>query len=158
MQYRVGTVEVTQGSPIVVGTGTLFSTNIKAGDLFKLLTDSIAYTILSVESDTQFTLETSYVGTSYPTRQYSISRDRTPNLGLVEISAYDVDKEFLLTNEVIRKLDATPLHRITEDDTGVPLWDGAPWSASFDGGNARSTFDPLADIEIGGGNARSGLF
>lgn len=158
MQYRIGTVSVTKDSDTVVGTGTAFLENIHAGDFFKLLTDTTIYTITQVVSNTVFKITPSYLGETYPARQYAIGRDRTPNLGLAEISAYDADKEFWLTHEVIRKIDSTPLHRITETVDGLPLWDGSPFSRAFNGGNARSEFDPLANICIDGGNARTGLF
>lgn len=67
--YSTGTVAVTNGSPVVTGTGTTWSASgIKAGDQINVGSagqDSLLatwYTILSVDSDTQVTLTVNYPG------------------------------------------------------------------------------------------------
>ena len=64
--YATGTVSVTNGSAIVTGSGTTWTTNAKAGDEFHLgsatQNDPTAtwYEIQSVDSNTQVTLTTNY--------------------------------------------------------------------------------------------------
>lgn len=64
-RYETGTVSVTNGSAVVTGSGTTWSTNLKAGDRIALgasETDPEAtwYTIDTVDSDTQVTLTANY--------------------------------------------------------------------------------------------------
>ncbi len=77
-RYTTGTVDVTNGSTVVTGSGTSWSSNVKAGDYFGVGDDinSITkwYKIASVDSDTQITLETAYeessqTGVNYVIRQ-----------------------------------------------------------------------------------------
>lgn len=61
-----GTVGFTNSSTAITGVGTLFTTQVKAGDYIKKTSDSeTAYVrVLSVESDLALTLETAYGGTT----------------------------------------------------------------------------------------------
>lgn len=78
--YVEGTVDVTSGSAVVTGSGTLWSANLKAGDYIHIGSDDERspaaewYRIAAVNSDTQLTLESEYEGTtgaglSYTARQ-----------------------------------------------------------------------------------------
>lgn len=58
---RTGTVAVTNGSPTVTGTTTLFQQS-RAGDPIYIGTDPIPYEILSITSNTVLTLATNYTG------------------------------------------------------------------------------------------------
>lgn len=65
-EYTVGTVSVTNGSPLVLGSGTQFSSNVVAGQYFRIDTigqgdSSKWYKILSVDSATQVTLASNYL-------------------------------------------------------------------------------------------------
>ncbi len=53
-----GTVSVTNGSPIVVGSGTSFGSMFNAGDSIEI--SGIIYPILSIQTQTQLTLTTNY--------------------------------------------------------------------------------------------------
>lgn len=74
-RYETGTVTVNNGSAIVTGAGTTWSTNLKAGDEIAIgatgivnplyATDGGWYVILSVDSNTQLTLTTNYTGTNH---------------------------------------------------------------------------------------------
>jgi len=77
-RYTTGTVDITNGSTVVTGSGTSWSSNVKAGDYFGVGDDinSITkwYKIASVDSDTQITLEIAYeessqTGVNYVIRQ-----------------------------------------------------------------------------------------
>jgi len=82
-EYTTGTVSVTNGSKVVTGSGTDFSSNVSAGDYFRIDGDgtgsaSVWYKIDSVDSATQITLETAYAGTTQSGVEYTISE--APNL------------------------------------------------------------------------------
>jgi len=96
-QYRTGTVSVTNGSPVVTGSGTAWLTNVSIGDAFKLESENVVYSIASVDSDTQITLSTNYVGVTDSGLTYQIVVDFTPNLALPEIWAGDIDWPYHLT-------------------------------------------------------------
>lgn len=65
-RYETGTVAVTNGSPTVTGTGTTWTTNLKAGDQLHVgatgqnAPAAIWYTIQTVNSNTQLTLTVNY--------------------------------------------------------------------------------------------------
>lgn len=48
MQYRIGTVNVTNGSEIVEGIGTDFPANVHVGDHFKIAGENAIYNINAV--------------------------------------------------------------------------------------------------------------
>ena len=75
--YRTGTVAVTNGSPTVTGTGTLFTTAVNAGDAFALVDANLNptgawYEVLSVNSNTSLTLKQTYAGTTGSNNQYCV--------------------------------------------------------------------------------------
>lgn len=70
--YRIGTVNVTNGSPAVVGVGTAWRQQAKQGDIFRG-PDRGVYEILSVNSDTSITLAENYIGTTQTGQPYSIA-------------------------------------------------------------------------------------
>ncbi|VEJ54658.1 phage tail fiber protein [Pragia fontium] len=59
-----GTINLTNNSDIVVGTGTSFSTNLKAGDMVVAVVGGVTYTlpVKSIESDTALTIIKAYGG------------------------------------------------------------------------------------------------
>jgi len=68
-----GTVSVTFGSTVVTGISTLFSTNSVSATTDRLrAADGTAYEIQSVDSDTQITLKTPYLGASVSGSDYAI--------------------------------------------------------------------------------------
>jgi len=105
MQYKIGTVDVTNASATVVGYNTLWLANVQAGDSFKIRGENVIYTVASVDTNTQLTLSSTYVGDSASGVNYQITKDFTDNLGLTEIWAGDIDWPYHLTAGVIRKLD-----------------------------------------------------
>ena len=74
IQYRVGTVEVTNGSATVTAVDpdagnnilaeTEWLTEVSPGDLFYVDQDAVAYVVQSINSDTQLTLSSPYQGTT----------------------------------------------------------------------------------------------
>jgi len=77
-QYRDGDVTVTNGSATVTGSGTLWSTNLEAGDLFIRQGDNVTYTIASVDDDTTLQLTAPYAGVTGSGVSYVGHRDFTP--------------------------------------------------------------------------------
>jgi hypothetical protein len=91
-QLRQGTVQVTNGSAAIVGTGTNFQTGGGAGgQLFSVAGSGIGYALASVTDDTHATLATLYQGTSGSGLNYGIFKDFTVNLGLAKPGFKDVD-------------------------------------------------------------------
>jgi hypothetical protein len=106
-QYKTGTVTVTNGSAVVVGSGTIFQSNVKAGDAFSLKDSNVVYEIATVDVTLQqFTLSTNYVGVTASGQPYQIARDFTINLGLQEVNAGDVNWHNHMTVNTLRKLDS----------------------------------------------------
>ena len=105
-QYSQGAVSVTKNSNIITGTNTSWIGNVLIGNSFKVKGESSIYNIASVDSDTQLTLTAPYEGETATNVAYLITRDFTPNFGLYEISAGDVDWTYNLTQGTIRKIDS----------------------------------------------------
>ena len=84
-RYADGQATVTNGSTTVTGSGTLWSSNVKAGDYFGVGSDidSITnwYRIQSVDSDTQLTLEEAYQEASQSGVSYVIRKVFTTESG-----------------------------------------------------------------------------
>lgn len=105
-QYKTGTVDVTNGSSVVTGTGTKWSSSVSAGDVFVVVGDSVSYTVASVASDTQLTLSAPYRCTSSncsgsPLAQtnasYSSTSDSTTYLGAPKLASGDVNTATLVS-------------------------------------------------------------
>jgi hypothetical protein len=69
--YATGTVNVTNGSATVTGSGVAFTTNVDAGQAF-IGPDGLAYEILSIVSATQLTLASNYRGATATGQAYRI--------------------------------------------------------------------------------------
>ena len=77
--YRTGTVAVTNGSPNVAGTGTLWITNggVSAGDVFTV--DSLTlYEVQAIGSDGSITLDRNFAGTTASGANYAIIHNFSP--------------------------------------------------------------------------------
>lgn len=82
--YRTGTVAVTNGSPNVVGTGTLWNSQASQGDIF-IGPDLALYEITSVTDDTHLAIKkldgtASYNGATLSAQGYAIVRNFTSTL------------------------------------------------------------------------------
>ena len=88
--YSTGTVQATNGSPTVTLTGGTFPSNC-AGQLFAFTADGTYYDILTRDSATQITLDSTYVGTSGSSKAYKvICFKTTPPTGFDPQRAYSV--------------------------------------------------------------------
>lgn len=105
MQYKTGTVAVTNGSQEVIGTGTLWRNNVKVGDFFKIVGEATYYEIGAVTDDTHLSLTEPYQGVTGSGKSYVIIRDYTENYKLKEIHRGDLDWHHAY-NDAMHKIDA----------------------------------------------------
>ena len=103
-QYKTGTVSVTNGSATVTGSGTAFSANLTAGDLFTVAGDSVAYTVASAPTATTLTLTAPYGGVTGSGKSYGVTIDFTPDLGLPLMSIGDLNTAAIY-NEAMKNVD-----------------------------------------------------
>jgi len=72
--YNSGSVRVKVGSSEVKGYGTSFTTYVSVGDIFKLTSENVFYTVAAVTTATVLTLSSRYANSTYQT-------GRTENTG-----------------------------------------------------------------------------
>ena len=97
MQYKAGSVTVTNGSQIVTGLNTLWAGEITAGDLFIVVDTGVVYQVGSVDSNTQITLNANYAGASESGAAYVIARDFTPIRNIPLINRGDIETATIFT-------------------------------------------------------------
>jgi len=139
-QYSLGTVNVTNGSPTVVGTGTSWSANLAANNLFEIQGEGVWYKIQSVDSDGQITLATNYVGTTKTAQKYVVQRDFTPTNHFPTPAAGDVDTGSLIAQTLLQ-IDAaltalSPISAILQGDvilSGILTISAASSGGAIDG-------------------------
>jgi len=133
MQYKVGTVNVTNGSPNVVGVGTEFVANINAGDFFIRVGDLPVYDVASVTDDTNLVLTGNYAGVTGSAVLYTIHRDFTSdNIPLMSAGDIETDKVFTRAMNKIQTLMTTGISQLAEHiipiiydgETGLVVYDG----------------------------------
>jgi len=84
---ETGTATVVNGSPVVVGVGTTWSTDVKVGDFFSFgavgvtSQGAIWYKVLTVDNDLQLTLTTNYGEVSAGPSPYTIRQVMTGDIG-----------------------------------------------------------------------------
>lgn len=81
--YSTGTVAVTNGSPTVTGSSTVWSTNVDAGMLLRVAGAGRYYIVKSVDSNTQITLTENYQGSTLSGQSYALTR-----LGTTSVAPY----------------------------------------------------------------------
>ena len=122
-QYRFGTANVTNGSKVVIGNGTFWSTNASVANLFEIQSEGVWYKIDSVDNDGQITIDTAYVGTTKSIQQYAIQRDFTVN-NKYPIPAFgDIDTSSLIAQSLLQ-IDAaltalSPITAILQGDIQI---------------------------------------
>ncbi len=100
-QYQIGTVNVTNGSAIITGNGTLWLETISISDLFMIRDASVHYTVLTVDSNIQITLSANYVGATATYQSYQIIRNFTTNYSFPEIEFGDFNWPYIVTEALI---------------------------------------------------------
>ena len=104
-QYSTGLSSVTNGSPTVTGTNTLWLANVTAGDSFTVAGDGVMYDVASVDSDTQITLSVAYQGVTAAGAIYAIARDFTSPDNFPELTTGDIETPTIITR-AIRKIQS----------------------------------------------------
>ena len=102
-QYKTGTATVTNNSPTVTGTNTLWLANVTAGDSFTVAGDGVMYDVASVDSDTQVTLSVPYAGTTASGAVYAIGTGFTVPDSFPEMSQGDIETATIFTR-AMRKI------------------------------------------------------
>lgn len=105
-QYKTGTVSVTNGSQVATGTGTLWLSNVSPGDGFTVAGTGVPYTVGSVDSDTQITLNANYAGATQSGAVYAIWRDFTTENNIPELVSGDIEAPTIFTR-AMRLIDGS---------------------------------------------------
>jgi hypothetical protein len=95
MQYKTGTVALTNGSNVVTGTGTAWLANVSAGDIFFPLGATSSYEIAAVVDDATLHLSAPWEGQAAATAQYVICRDFTPLYGIPYPQSGDIGTQLI---------------------------------------------------------------
>lgn len=103
--YRTGTISVNGVN--VIGVGTTFLTNVKAGDRFKVDAEQTFVTVLTVVDDTHLTLSSAYPAIYGPNQPYTV-RKLFFSINLPSWQATVVNDQFVFSNA----------------DDGMFEWDG----------------------------------
>ena len=104
-QYSTGLSSVTNGSPTVTGTNTLWLANVTAGDSFTVAGDGVMYDVASVDTDTQVTLSAPYAGTTASGVVYAIGTGFTVPDSFPEMSQGDIETATIFTR-AMRKIQS----------------------------------------------------
>lgn len=117
--YSTGTVTVTLASAVVTGSGTAWLTNVIEGQTFHILNGQY-YHILSVDSDTQITLATTYGETSGAGKSYTVKGGKTTNATIIDnlngaqhemVNAIEeFDQNFFATSGTISYVSGTEVY------------------------------------------------
>lgn len=105
MQYSAGSVAVTNGNASIVGTGTLFLSNVSIGSVFSVKGSGVPYIVGAIPDDTHLTLTGNYAGPTLSGLAYAVTTSRTPNRGWPYPEAFDVDTATILKQAMVM-LDA----------------------------------------------------
>lgn len=100
-QYRTGTVAVTSGSNVVVGTGTAWLSNAGIGHTFKLRGIDVTYEVAAVISDTELRINGFWEGADLNGQAYQIGTSFTPISGLPYPEAGDVETAAILKRALL---------------------------------------------------------
>ena len=123
-QYSTGTASVTNGSPTVTGTNTLWLANVTAGDSFTIASTGVMYDVASVDSDTQVTLSAPYAGTTASGVVYAIGTGFTVPDSFPEMSQGDIETATIFTRGM-RKIQSkfTGIETNTTNEIGQAVND-----------------------------------
>ena len=145
MQYKTGTVTVTNGDATVTGLGTLFVANLAAGAIFKVDGDTATYVVGSITSDTALELTANYTGTTGGSKTYAIHRDFSVNRGYAMPNKGEAEFPDLLREQVIKKIDED---MATKANLVSPVFSGIVTAASLIGNKIYPAADSTTAIQI----------
>ena len=123
-QYKTGTATVTNNSPTVTGSNTLWLANVTAGDSFTVAGDGVMYYVASVDTDTQVTLSAPYAGTTASGAVYAIGTGFTVPDSFPEMSQGDIETATIFTR-AMRKIQGrfTGIESNTTNEIGGAITD-----------------------------------
>jgi hypothetical protein len=145
-QYKTGTASVTNNSPTVTGSGTLWLANVTAGDSFTVAGDGVMYDVASVDSDTQVTLSAPYAGTTASGVVYAIGTGFTVPDSFPEMSQGDIETATIFTRAMRKiqgKISSILAGGASANFTAMPQVGGDPIVES--GSNADGEWTRWAD-------------
>src|SRR4030066_317782 len=145
MQYKTGTVTVTNADATVTGLGTLFVANIAAGAIFKVDGDTATYVVGSITSDTALELTANYTGTTGGSKTYAIHRDFSVNRGYAMPNKGEAEFPDLLREQVIKKIDED---MATKANLVSPVFSGIVTAAPLIGNKIYPAPDSTTAIQI----------
>ena len=150
-QYKTGTASVTNGSPTVTGTNTLWLANVTAGDSFTIASTGVMYNVASVDSDTQITLSAPYAGTTASGVVYAIGTGFTVPDSFPEMSQGDIETATIFTR-AMRKIQGK-FSGIVSDISGKAAIAGQVFTGDIEA-PALDVLDDngLAKIIVGSGS------
>lgn len=99
-QYKIGTVNVTNGSAVVVGVDTEWLANAAIGDIFMVLGDNTPYDIASVDTDLQVTLSSTYAGVTATDKVYALTKDFTSPDGFPYPNQRDIETAVIMRRAI----------------------------------------------------------
>ena len=145
-QYKTGTATVTNNSPTVTGTNTLWLANVTAGDSFTVAGDGVVYDVASVDTDTQVTLSVNYAGATAAGAVYAIGTGFTVPDNFPEMSQGDIETATIFTRAMRKiqgKFSSILAGGASANFTAMPQVGGDPIVES--GSNADGEFTKWAD-------------
>jgi len=145
-QYSSGTASVTNGSPTVTGSGTLWSANVSAADSFTIAGDGVMYDVASVDSDTSLTLSVSYAGSTASGAVYAIGTGFTVPDSFPEMSQGDIETATIFTRAmrgIQGKFSSILAGGASANFTAMPQVGGDPIVES--GSNSNGEYTKFAD-------------
>lgn len=156
MWYKTGTVDLTNNSAIVTGTGTFWVTQIKVGDVFTVNASDL-YEVISIDSNTQITLGRPYTGATDTGVSYSVIRNFTyttnatiaANL-LALVNSWQVREDEMqawMTGTANGGVGSDGLYPLT-DPTGTTYQVACPAHIEFLAGNSMDWATVAEDIEV----------
>ena len=128
-QYSTGLSSVTNGSPTVTGSGTLWLANVTAGDSFTVAGDGVMYDVASVDSDTQITLSVNYAGVTAAGAVYAIGTGFTVPDSFPEMSQGDIETATIFTR-AMRKIQSR-FTAIVSDISERPVTSSGTWTPTI---------------------------
>lgn len=143
MWYKIGTIDVTNGSPTITGNGTSWEFNIVPGDM--LFVNDKLYEILTVDSATQITLASNFLDTTATGISYAIIRNVVTNSNLGHRMTKVVDQWKTREDEITAWQGGTK--------TGGPNSDGK-YPLTDPDGVTHLVYSPAAIADFAGGGAR----
>ncbi|RME68259.1 MAG: hypothetical protein D6782_01395, partial [Alphaproteobacteria bacterium] len=166
---RTGTVDVTNGSTAVIGTGTNWISQVNVGDFFSI-DQSKFYEVAAVNSNTSITISPAYAETTATGQTYAIARV-SPKWSLASSTATRVADLLAITEagvNTIRTVSGTPLPSIGTDgdyaiDPAAGLLYGPKAAGAWPAGVSiaivnKGAWNASTQYEIGQGVTHLGAF